>query len=77
MKGDVVDRMFPFAKRDISEWVQNMIQKKLTGCSYKVCRQLGCLSNTQNYLFSCCLCNWGTQTAVQCVNIFTLEFCGD
>ena len=27
IKRDGVDRMFPFAKRDISIWVQNMSQK--------------------------------------------------
>ena len=41
MKHDGVDKMFPFAKQDISEWGSKYEPKKqLTRRSYKVCRQL-------------------------------------
>ena len=46
MKRDSVDSMFPFAKRDISEWGLRYEPKKLTGGFNKVCRQPPCLSST-------------------------------
>ena len=47
MKGDGVDRMFLFAKRDISEWGSRCDQKITNLGSYKVFRQLPCLLNIQ------------------------------
>ena len=46
MKGDSVDRMFPFAKWDICEWGSKYDPKNNWG-SYKVCREFPCLSSTQ------------------------------
>ena len=40
MKRDGVDRMFPFAKRDITEWVSRYALKIINRGSYKVCRKL-------------------------------------
>ena len=46
---DSVNRMFPFAKRDISEWGSKYEPKNnsLRGGLNKVCRQPLCLSSTQ------------------------------
>ena len=48
MKREGVDKMFPFAKQDISEWGSKYEPKKqLTWGSYKVCRQLSHQLSTQ------------------------------
>ena len=47
MKRGGIDRMFPFAKRDISEWGSKYEPKIINWGSYKACRQLPCLSSTQ------------------------------
>ena len=48
MKRDGVNRMFPFAKRDISEWGSRYESKIINrGGVNKVCRQPPCLSSTQ------------------------------
>ena len=54
--------------------VKDMSQKIINKLSYKVCRQLPCLSCTQKWLFYCCSCHWGTQSTIQCINKFTSEF---
>ena len=45
MKCDGVYRMFPFIKRDISEWDSGYEPKIINWGSYKACRQLPCLVN--------------------------------
>ena len=47
MKRDGAGRMFPFIKRDISEWDSGYEPKIIKWGSYKACRQLPCLSGTQ------------------------------
>ena len=47
MKRDSVDKMFPFGKRDISERGSRYDPKIIKRGSYKVCRQLPCISSTQ------------------------------
>ena len=47
MKLDGVNRLFSFAKRDISEWCSRYEAKNnLPGVLNKVCRQRSCLSST-------------------------------
>ena len=46
MKRDGADKMFTFAKRDISEW-GSRVQKIIKWGSYNICRQLPCLLSTQ------------------------------
>ena len=47
MKRVGVDRTFPFAKRDISEWGSRYKPKNNEPGSYKVYRWLSCLSSMQ------------------------------
>ena len=47
MKRDGVNRMFPFAKRDINRGSRYEPKKLTEGGLNKVCRQSVCLSSTQ------------------------------
>ena len=52
---DGIERMFPFSKRDNSEWGSRYLPKS-------------------NVVVAKISFNWGKQSTIQCINIFTLEF---
>ena len=63
----VLRECFHLQNQTIVNGVQDISQKIINELSYKVCRQLPCLSCTQKQLLYCCSCNWGAQSTAQCI----------
>ena len=74
MKRDGVNRMFPFAKRGLSE-CGSIYEPKITNRGVLI-RFAGNshVYQATKYNFYCFSCNWSRQSTVQCVNRLTLEF---